>query len=101
MAEQGWEVLHGVGVDGVGEILPPLFLFFLRFFAFFCSFFVLVFSFVFPRSPLILLEEGQKLQLTGKMGNFTPTPSAPTPLKTSRQGLKNKSSFELSVSLFV
>ena len=76
-----WEVLNGVGVDGVGVILP----FFYAFFAFFrfLSFFSLFF--VFRRfSFLLLKDEGKQQQFTAKMGNFTPTPSAPTPCKTSR-----------------
>ena len=35
-----------------------------------------------PRDPPVL--KTKKLQFTGKMGNFTPTPTAPTPLRTSR-----------------
>ena len=70
-----WEVLNGVGVDGVGRIFP-FFYSFLRFSSLF---------FVFLRFSLILLEDrGKRLQFTAKMGNFTPTPSAPTPCKTSR-----------------
>ena len=46
-----WEVLSGVGVDGVGE-MSPLFLFFFRF-------------------SLILSEDkGKRLQFTAKMRNF-------------------------------
>ena len=68
-----WEVLNGVGVDGVGGIFP----FFLLFFFFrFSSFF---FAF-----RLFSWNKGKRLQFTGKMGNFTPTPSAPTPFGTSR-----------------
>ena len=81
-----WEVLNGFGVDGVGGIFP-----FFRFFFCFSSlfrFFFLRFSslfFVFLRSSLVLSEDkGKRLQFTAKMGNFTPTPSAPTPCKTSR-----------------
>ena len=90
-----WEVLNGVGVDGVGGIFPFFFSFFfafsfffvfLRFSSFFFAF--LRFSslfFVFLRFSLVLSEDkGKRLQFTAKMGNFTPTPSAPTPCKTSR-----------------
>ena len=46
----------------------------------FSSFFFLLLFFVFLCFSLILLEEkGKRLQFTAKMGNFTPTPSAPTP----------------------
>ena len=65
------EILNGVGVDGVGGICP-FFLFFLRFLCFFFFF-----------SPTLLGQE-QRLQLTGRTRDFTPTPSAPTPFRTSR-----------------
>ena len=45
---------------------------FLRFSSFFFVFF------------LFSWNKGNRLQFTGKMGNFTPTPSAPTPFGTSR-----------------
>ena len=91
-----WEVLNGVGVDGVGGSFPFFYVFFflafLRFFVFFrfsLVFFVFfrfsAFFFVFLGFSLILLEDkGGQLQFTAKMGNFTPTPSAPTPCATSR-----------------
>ena len=47
-----------------------LFFVFLRFSSFFC---------------LFSWKKGKRLQFTGKMGNFTPTPSAPTPFGTSRR----------------
>ena len=72
-----WEVLNGVGVDGVGVIFP----FFYAFFPFFHAF--LRFSSLFSSSP-----RGKQQQFTAKMGNFTPTPSAPTPGKTSRHMFK-------------
>ena len=63
----------------------------------FSPFFSLAFSFffVFPRfaslffvflrfSGILLRGRGKRLQFTATMGNFTPTPSAPTPCKTSR-----------------
>ena len=84
-----WEVLNGVGVDGVRGIsrfLRFFFFVFLRFFVFF-RFFLFFFSLflVFLRFSLILLEDkDEQLQFTAKMGNFTPTPSAPTPCATSR-----------------
>ena len=68
-------------------------LFFFVFFVFLCFFFFCflrffsfsLFFFVFLRLALILSEDkGKRLQFTAKMGNFTPTPSAPTPCKTSR-----------------
>ena len=89
-----WEVLNGVGVDGVGGIFPffSFFFVFLRFSSFFFVF--LRFSslfFVFLRFSsfffvfcLFSWNKGKRLQFTGKMGNFTPTPSAPTPFGTSR-----------------
>ena len=67
--------LNGVGVDGVGGNFSFFFVF-LRFSLFF--FVSLCFS---PHSPR---TRGKQLQFTGKTGNFTPTPSAPTPLRTSR-----------------
>ena len=78
-----WEVLNGVGVDGVGVIFPFFYAFFvfLRIF----SLFFFRFFFVFLRFSLLLLKDkGKQQQFTAKMGNFTPTPSAPTPCKTSR-----------------
>ena len=74
---QAWEVLNGVGVDGVGVIFP----FFHAFFPFFTHFSPHFTHF----SPLRLMDKGKQQQFTAKMGNFTPTPSAPTPCKTSRQ----------------
>ena len=35
-------------------------------------------------SLLLLKDKGKQQQFAAKMGNFTPTPSAPTPCKTSR-----------------
>ena len=96
-----WEVLNGVGVDGVGGIFPffsffffSFFFAFFRFFFRFSSFFFVFFRFsslffVFLRFflPIIVYSwnKGKRLQFTGKMGNFTPTPSAPTPFGTSRK----------------
>ena len=72
-----WEVLNGVGVDGVGVIFPFFYAFFPCFYAFFPFFYAFV--------PFFLLKDkGKQQQFTAKMGNFTPTPSAPTPCKTSR-----------------
>ena len=88
---QGWEVLNGVGVDGVGGIFPffsafsfgfsslfrfsSFFFAFLRFFSFssFSSFF-----FVFLRFSPIFLGQEQTTAICWENGNFTPTPSAPT-----------------------
>ena len=79
-----WEVLNGVGVDGVGVIFP----FFYAFFPFFLRIFPL-----FLRISLLLLKDkGKQQQFTAKMGNFTPTPSAPTPCKTSRMTKNHGSS---------
>ena len=50
-----------------------------RFSPFFLRF--LYFSLVFL---LFSHDKSKRLQFTGKMGNFTPTPSAPTPFRTSR-----------------
>ena len=60
---------------------------FLRIFTHFFVFFRFSsFFFVFLRfSPLLLKDKGEQQQYTAKMGNFTPTPSAPTPCKTSRK----------------
>ena len=78
-----WEVLNGVGVDGVGVIFP----FSTHFSPFFYAFFPL-FLRIFPLflrfSLLLLKDKGKQQQFTAKMGNCTPTPSAPTPCKTSR-----------------
>ena len=53
--------------------------FFFVFFFFFSFFFS---SFLFLCFSLTLLEgKGKQLQFTAKMGNLTPTPSAPTPCK--------------------
>ena len=68
---QTWEVLKGVGVDGVGG--PFSFFCFTSFL--FSSFFFVLF--------LLLVYRNRKLQFAEKMGNFTPTPSAPTPFETS------------------
>ena len=81
----GWEVLYGVGVDGVGVIFP----FFYAFFAFLRIFSLFFrFSSIFFRFSLLLLNkgQGQTTAIYCKMGNFTPTPSAPTLCKTSRHG---------------
>ena len=77
-----WEVLNGVGVDGVGVIFPFFYAFFvfLRIFSLFFAF--LRFSSLFSSPPK---RQGQTTaKFTARMGNFTPTPSAPTPCKTSR-----------------
>ena len=80
-------MLNGVGVDSVGGIFPfSLSLFFFDFLRFSSLFFV------FLCCSLILLEDkGKRLQFTAKRGNFTPTPSAPTPSKTSRSEEKGRS----------
>ena len=89
-APLSWEVLNGVGVDGVGGNFPffSFFFVFLRFFVFFrfSSFFFVFFRFssLFFAFLRFSWNEGKRLQFTGKMGNFTPTPSAPTPFGTSR-----------------
>ena len=58
------------------------FLFFFRFSSLFFVF--LRFSSFFFVFRLFFWNKGKRLQFTGKMGNFTPTPSAPTPFGTSR-----------------
>ena len=68
-----WEVLNGVGVDGVGGFFSFIFLRFSLLFSFF-----LCFSHILPE------DKGKRLQFPGKMGSFTPSPSAPAPFKTSR-----------------
>ena len=57
----------------------------------FSSFFSRISSLFLRESPLFLRfssryprTRGKELQFTGKVGNFTPTPSAPTPSRTSR-----------------
>ena len=57
-----------------------VFFFFFRFSSFFFVF--LRFSSLF--FPFLLEDKGKRLQFTGEMGNFTPTPPAPTPFGTSR-----------------
>ena len=48
-------------------------------------FFLHIFPLFLRTFPLFLLKDkGKQQQFTAKMGNFTPTPSAPTPCKTSR-----------------
>ena len=70
-----WEVLNGVGVDGVGVI----FRFFYAFFPFATHF--SPFSSLFSASPE---GQGQKTANYCKNGEFHSDPSAPTPCKTSR-----------------
>ena len=94
-------VINEVGVDGVGGIFPffTFFFVFLRAFSFFFAF-LRFSSLFFLRFSLILLEDkGKRLQFTANMGNFTPTPSAPTPFRTSRifrlqPGLETENSFQ-------
>ena len=66
----------------VGVIFPLSYAF-LSFFTHF-SFFSRFSSFFFHFCILLLKDKGKQQQFTAKMGNFTPTPSAPTPCKTSR-----------------
>ena len=73
---KNWEVLNGVGVDGVGVIFPFLCI---------LPLFLRIFPLFFRFSLLLLKDKGKQQQFTRKMGNFTPTPSAPTPCKTSRK----------------
>ena len=81
-----WEVLNGVGVDGVGGIFP-FFFFAFFFFVFFLFFFAFLFSFF--AFLLSLKGQGKTAAIYCKIGNFTPTLSALTPCKTSRStGLK-------------
>ena len=60
---------------------------FLRIFPLFLHIFPLSLGF----SLLILKDKGKQQRFTAKMGNFTPTPSAPTPCKTSRIIIKPRS----------
>ena len=68
-----WEVLNGVGVDGVGAIFPffPLFYAFSPYFTHFSPFFTHFspFSSLFSASPLVK-NKGKQQQFTAKMGNF-------------------------------
>ena len=58
---------------------------FFRFSSLFRFFFVFLrFSSFFFVFRLFSWNKGKRLQFTGKMGNFTPTPSAPTPFGTPR-----------------
>ena len=59
------------------------FLFFSLFFFFSLRFSSSFFAF-FRFSPILPGRERKRLQFTVKMGNFTPTPSARTPFRTSR-----------------
>ena len=80
-----WEVLTGVGADGVGGLFHYYFFFvFLSFSSFFLVFFFFLFFFFFFAFLLILLAQEQTTATYWKMGNFSPTPSAPTPFRTSR-----------------
>ena len=82
-------------VDGVGEsqfLFSFVFHFhflFLRFLRFPLLFFVFLRFFVLLRSSLILLGQGQPTAIYWKIGNFTATPSAPTPFKTSRSDFES------------
>ena len=80
-----WEVLDGVGGCRWGRSdFPPFFNAFFHFSRFFFVFFFafLRFSSLFSSSPK---GQGQTTaKFTAKIGNFTPTPSASTPCKTSR-----------------
>ena len=87
-SEVCWEVLNGVGVDGVGVIFP-------FFYAFFALLRIFSLFFVFLRFSLLLLllkDKGKQQQFTAKIRKFTPTPSALTPCKTSR-GWRNADNF--------
>ena len=65
------------------EWFSPFFTHFPFFYAF-CPFFSILPLFL-RFSLLLLKDKGKQQQFTAKMGNFTPTPSAPTPCKTSRE----------------
>ena len=70
---------------GSEEFSPFRFSSLFRFFRFSSFFFVFLrFSSFFFVFCLFSWNKGKRLQFTGKMGNFTPTPSAPTPFGTSR-----------------
>ena len=66
---------------GLVEMGSEWFSLFLRIFPLFPRIFSPFFSLL---SLLLLNDKGKQQQFTAKMGNFTPTPSAPTPCKTSR-----------------
>ena len=77
-----WEVLNGVGVDGVGVIFPFFYAFFvfLRNFSLFFAF--LRFSSLFSSSPR---GQGQTTaKFTAKKGEFHSDPVCTDPVQTSR-----------------
>ena len=75
---ENWEVLNGVGVDGVGVIFP----FFLRIFRLFTHFFVffafLRFSSLFSSSPK---GQGQTTAIYCKNGEFHSDPVCTDPVQ--------------------
>ena len=85
--------LVSMGLEGIFPFFPFFFVcfsffLFLFFFASLC--FPLLFSVFFiivcfsSLSSLVAVHKSRQLQSTQKMGNFTPTPSTPTPFETSR-----------------
>ena len=62
----------------------PLFLRIFPLFLRISPLFLRIFPLFLRFSLLLLKDKGKQQQFTAKMGNFTPTPSAPTPCKTSR-----------------
>ena len=72
-----WEVLNGVGVDGVGVIFP----FFCAFFPFFCAFFPFFCAFFPFFCAFLLKDKGQQQQFTAKNGEFHSDPVCTDPVQ--------------------
>ena len=78
-----WEVLSGVGVDGVGGIFPFFLLFFFVFLRFSSLFFV------FLRFLPILLEQGQTTAIYWENGEFHSDPVCTDPVRNFPIKLNN------------
>ena len=73
-----WEVLHGVGVDGVGVIFP----FFYAFFVFYAFFRFFPLFFVFLRFSLLLpKDKGKQHKIYCKNGEFHSDPVYTDPVQ--------------------
>ena len=81
---QLWEVFTGVGVDGVGGIIPCFSFVLFAFLRFSSVFFLFSFFFVIL---LILLGQGQTTAVYWRNEEYRSDPSAPTPSGISRQQL--------------
>ena len=75
---QVWEVLNGVGVDGVGVIFPFFYAFFLFFYAFFPFFYAF-----FSASPK---GQGQTTAIYCKNGEFHSDPVCTDPVQNFPTG---------------